>query len=245
MRETSTLQAYQPQTSESHLRRLILNHHTHRLGRVPSNDEHQSTIEEQIRFLDAQIEDQSAVSRDKLRDGMLQLERRLCEKFKILRKERGWSQAELSERMAGYGFDLHQTTIAKLEAGTRPLRVAEMYALSHIFQMPPGAVFFMARSDREVDGMDQLTEQIAEIERRRDETQSMLMRQLEQTVEILGDFQTQRNELVDAMRRVASEQPAPEVAPEPVIELMDALKQSISAKRGEKQHGEHPETTQR
>lgn len=192
-------------------------------------------MEEQVRLLDTWIEDQSAASRDKLRDGMLQLERRLCEKFKILRKERGWSQAELSERMAGYGFDLHQTTIAKLEAGTRPLRVAEMYALSHIFQMPPGAVFFMASSDREVDGMDQLTEQIAEIERQRDEMQSMLLRQIEQTVEILGDYQTQRNELVGTMRRVAAEQPA-----EQPVDLPELVLQRI--RDGEK-HGEHPATT--
>jgi transcriptional regulator with XRE-family HTH domain len=43
-----------------------------------------------------------------------------------LRLARGWSQAEVAARMEAYGYDFHQTMIAKIEAAQRPLRVREL-----------------------------------------------------------------------------------------------------------------------
>jgi transcriptional regulator with XRE-family HTH domain len=43
-----------------------------------------------------------------------------------LRLSQGWSQEEVARRMQAYGYDFHQTMIAKLEAAQRPLRVREL-----------------------------------------------------------------------------------------------------------------------
>lgn len=52
-----------------------------------------------------------------------------------LRDERGWSQTALAERLANHGFELHQSTVAKLEAGKRPIRVNELVALASVFNV--------------------------------------------------------------------------------------------------------------
>ena len=39
---------------------------------------------------------------------------------------RNWSQEEVAARMEAYGYDFHQTMIAKIEAAQRPLRVREL-----------------------------------------------------------------------------------------------------------------------
>lgn len=43
-----------------------------------------------------------------------------------LRLARDWSQEEVAVRMTAYGYDFHQTTIAKIEGAQRPLRVREL-----------------------------------------------------------------------------------------------------------------------
>jgi transcriptional regulator with XRE-family HTH domain len=57
------------------------------------------------------------------------------------RRERNWSQEDLADKLRSEGFDLHQTSVAKIERGTRPLRVAEAAAIATIFRVPPLAVF--------------------------------------------------------------------------------------------------------
>lgn len=54
-----------------------------------------------------------------------------------LREARQRSQGRLVEELVQQGFDMHQTTVAKLEAGKRPLRVAELMALAAIFEISP------------------------------------------------------------------------------------------------------------
>lgn len=157
-----------------------------------------------IRLMQADIERTERDAAASNRATMLKLELVMVDKFRELREERGWSQVELSKRLAYWGFDMHQTTIAKLEAGKRPLRVAEMFALSHVFRLPVGAVFFMARSgaDGEV-GYDALTEDLAALDESMQSMRKVYLDSLEQTVDLLGDYQTRRNHLVDAMREAA------------------------------------------
>ena len=54
---------------------------------------------------------------------------------------RGWSQEDLARLLAERGFDMHQTTVAKLEKGQRPLRLAEALCLADICGQPCGTVF--------------------------------------------------------------------------------------------------------
>jgi transcriptional regulator with XRE-family HTH domain len=63
------------------------------------------------------------------------------EKVKQWRRARNWSQEDLAEQLRQQGFEMHQTTVAKIERGTRPLRVAEAAAIATIFRVPPLAVF--------------------------------------------------------------------------------------------------------
>jgi transcriptional regulator with XRE-family HTH domain len=43
-----------------------------------------------------------------------------------LRLLRGWSQEEVAKRMQAFGYEFHQTMVAKIEAAQRPLRVREL-----------------------------------------------------------------------------------------------------------------------
>jgi transcriptional regulator with XRE-family HTH domain len=70
-------------------------------------------------------------------------ERVIAQKVRQLRAERGWSQEDLAERMTRHGWPMHQTTIAKLEAGKRPLRAGEAYALALVFGLPVQALWYV------------------------------------------------------------------------------------------------------
>ena len=63
-------------------------------------------------------------------------ETRAGQRVRELRQERGWSQTDLARRLGAYGFDLTQTTVAKLERGARPIRLNEVAALADIFGVP-------------------------------------------------------------------------------------------------------------
>ncbi len=54
-----------------------------------------------------------------------------------VRRGRGWTQERLATAMDVRGFPMHQTTVAKLEGGTRPIRVNELFALAEIFGLSP------------------------------------------------------------------------------------------------------------
>lgn len=49
-----------------------------------------------------------------------------CRALRRLRTARGWSQEEVARRMKAYGYDFHQTMIAKIEAAQRPISVREL-----------------------------------------------------------------------------------------------------------------------
>ncbi|AQA02109.1 hypothetical protein BVC93_06340 [Mycobacterium sp. MS1601] len=63
-------------------------------------------------------------------------ERRFGEHLRGWRQDRNWSQEDVAERLRRQGFEMHQTTVAKIERGARPLRVAEAAALAEVFEMP-------------------------------------------------------------------------------------------------------------
>lgn len=77
------------------------------------------------------------------------------------RRERNWSQEELADKLRSEGFDLHQTSVAKIERGTRPLRVAEAAAIATIFRVPPLAVFLGSPQTEARSPLDQLNDIIA------------------------------------------------------------------------------------
>jgi transcriptional regulator with XRE-family HTH domain len=52
-----------------------------------------------------------------------------------LRTARGWSQEEVARRMKDYGYDFHQTMIAKIEAAQRPIRVRELADFAALYDV--------------------------------------------------------------------------------------------------------------
>ena len=77
-----------------------------------------------------------------------------------LRLSQGWSQEEVARRMRVFGYDFHQTMIAKMDAAQRPLRVRELVDFATLFgvevnlliQPPPNG------------SLDDIDQEIAELE---------------------------------------------------------------------------------
>jgi transcriptional regulator with XRE-family HTH domain len=68
-------------------------------------------------------------------------ERLFGKRVQDLRLAMGWTQEDLAQRMTDAGHPMHQTTVTKLEKGTRPTSVAEVGALSTLFDVSIGAIF--------------------------------------------------------------------------------------------------------
>jgi transcriptional regulator with XRE-family HTH domain len=54
------------------------------------------------------------------------------------RDRRGWSQQEMSRRLAELGIRLHSTAITRIERGERSVRLSEAQALADVLEMPLG-----------------------------------------------------------------------------------------------------------
>jgi transcriptional regulator with XRE-family HTH domain len=87
-------------------------------------------------------------------------EKSFGDKVRQWRRARNWSQDDLASLLRRQGFDMHQTTVAKIERGTRPLRVAEAAAIANIFRTPPLAVFMGPPPEKMPWSMQQLHETI-------------------------------------------------------------------------------------
>jgi transcriptional regulator with XRE-family HTH domain len=63
-------------------------------------------------------------------------DRRFGQRLRALREERGMSQQTLVTLLEGLGItSWHQTTVGKVEVGTRPMRLAEALAVAAVFDM--------------------------------------------------------------------------------------------------------------
>lgn len=62
----------------------------------------------------------------------MEVEREFGAKVRTLRKAHGMSQTALAKRMADLGWVAHQTTVNRIEHGTRPLRLSESIDLATI-----------------------------------------------------------------------------------------------------------------
>jgi len=75
-------------------------------------------------------------------------EKRFGEMVRGWRLDRNWTQEDVAERLRHQGFEMHQTTVAKIERGARPLRLAEAAALATVFEMPVLAVFGFSKVEK-------------------------------------------------------------------------------------------------
>lgn len=63
---------------------------------------------------------------------------RVLAHVRALRRGRGWSQAQLAERMAAAGVPWDRIVVTRIETGRREgISVDEMYALASVFNVEP------------------------------------------------------------------------------------------------------------
>lgn len=117
--------------------------------------EHADLLQQELK---TEQTDTEAVNPSETRELHEHWERDFGEKVRQWRQARSWSQEDLAEKLRQHGFDMHQTTVAKLERGARPLRVAEAAAIAVIFGVPPLAVFLGPPPERMPWALEQMQE---------------------------------------------------------------------------------------
>ncbi|MGV2901310.1 helix-turn-helix domain-containing protein [Microbacterium sp. AGC62] len=96
-------------------------------------------------------------ARARVQTAWTDLEGAVAGRIKSIREKRGLSQAQLSELVKSRGYNLHQTAIAKIEAGKRPLRVGELFALSDCLGFTPLGLYYLpedAIADADLKALD-------------------------------------------------------------------------------------------
>jgi len=99
--------------------------------------------------------------------------------MQALRRERGWSQADLAEKMREWGVEYaNQSTVSRIEQKVRPPRMIEALAVSEVFQMSihalaqPVGLEFELQALRTV--MEQARQAHARVEQARGEMEELV-----------------------------------------------------------------------
>src|SRR6266567_4117252 len=87
--------------------------------------------------------------------------------LRLLRQARDWSQEEVAARMRAYGYDFHQTMIAKIEAAQRPLRVRELADFAALYGVEVQDLVYPPTGS-----LPETDQEIAEVTARRDMVQA-------------------------------------------------------------------------
>ncbi|MGW4638017.1 helix-turn-helix domain-containing protein [Sphaerisporangium sp. NPDC004334] len=77
-----------------------------------------------------------------------------------LRKRHGWTQHDLAQKLESFGFPLHQSAIARIEAGNRPVRLNEAVVLATLFSVDLPSLLMPPLSDQ---AMSEKEQQLAEL----------------------------------------------------------------------------------
>ncbi|MDX3006723.1 helix-turn-helix transcriptional regulator [Kribbella solani] len=133
--------------------------------------------------LQADIEQHTAAIRESLEAH----ERVIGRKVRQLREDHGWSQTDLSERLARLGLDIHQTTVAKMESGRRPLRVSEAVAVATAFGLPAGALLWLPLTN-EPASLSELREEMMDLESHLEATRKMMVDTLSTYAQSYAEF---------------------------------------------------------
>jgi transcriptional regulator with XRE-family HTH domain len=117
----------------------------------------------------------------------------LAQRLRAFRDARGWTQDDLVRRMGGAGFSWRQSTVAKTEAATRPVRVDEAAALAAIFGVTVDDLVrtelhpLTARIQLTAAALAEATRELAQRERERD-TAEWRCREAQSRLEALEEF---------------------------------------------------------
>lgn len=116
-------------------------------------------------------------------------ERRFGEALRSWRQERGWSQEDVAERLRHQGFEMHQTTVAKIERGARPLRIAEAAALVEVFGLPIVAILGMGAAPEHTTNPDAQRRELDDARMRLDRSRENLHSAAQQHAQLLAEVE--------------------------------------------------------
>lgn len=116
-------------------------------------------------------------------------ERRFGEALRSWRQERGWSQEDAAERLRRQGFEMHQTTVAKIERGARPLRIAEAAALVEVFELPTIAILGVTETAGRTSIPDVRRRELEEARKRLDQSRDTLHSVAQQHAHLLAEVE--------------------------------------------------------
>jgi len=128
-------------------------------------------------------------------------EKRFGVKVREWRQARNWSQEELAKQLHEVGIEMHQTTVAKVERGTRQLRVSEAVALAHVMGMPVLSVFYGPGPEGEPWSMETMRKQMEQA----DEDIRQTEERLDALYKRLTYHETSRASTANAINRAALE----------------------------------------
>jgi transcriptional regulator with XRE-family HTH domain len=115
-------------------------------------------------------------------EGRLDPEVQAGRALRRLRLARQWSQGETARRMKAYGYDFHQTMIAKIESAQRPLRVRELADFAALYGVEIQELVYPPNGS-----LTEIDQEIAELETRRD----ILREQVDENRVYLADAREQ------------------------------------------------------
>lgn len=138
-----------------------------------------------------------------------EFERVIGAKVRLLREERGWSQSDLARRLSDIGLEMHQTTVAKMEAGRRPLRVSEAVAVAQACGLPGNALFWLPVPG-ETPTLAQAREDLARTEQAAEETERVLMGSIEMYTKMYASQLAHVRQMADLADTLAKVQAATE-----------------------------------
>lgn len=176
--------------------------------------------------------------------------------LRLLREERGWSQAELATAMERGGAGMYQTTISRIEKGERPVRLGEALGFSRVLQVPlasliasphqTGLFAQLTRAAQQVQRLSmELARNVAETSQARTVLADVILKALERGVvpNEGAPSMTFERQLAFAQHMMETSNPV-QIATETVSlnDLAEALQDSTPAVHEEAEDdGEHPE----
>jgi len=127
-------------------------------------------------------------------------EGRLAARVRQYRVERGWSQAELANRMSDLDHGWHQTTVAKTERAERDPRYPELLALAEALAVPLDALLGLALEP----AAEEMSEARLKIHRLEQEEQ-LLLHRLAFLDRDIADMEAQRKEHLQRLSELKKE----------------------------------------
>ncbi|UGQ14330.1 helix-turn-helix domain-containing protein [Yinghuangia sp. ASG 101] len=161
-------------------------------------------------------------------DGRVSAEALVAHNLRHLRKAMHLSQEHIADAMTERGFKMHQTQVAKIENGSRPIRLDEAMAIADILSIPPLAFISEAvvgAGDREFD--------LLQARFRVDAAEADVERLMEQHDEAVQHLEAERRRL-----RQLADDLGLDTLPPPLRGLLAPYLEEESV-------GEHPEAPER